>query len=385
MEQQVFINEMQARFNLRQPKANKPTNIYLVVRINGKQLKLATGVKVYPEHWNKEKQEAYVSFRLPELDNRNNEIANNKINELKVSFSECKKYFCDNPDKIADSLNILKDKIYKGQIKMRNVSVKPATYAMDGFISENLNIGDSTKKIYHGNVNKFRRFLKANGISDSWNNMNLETFNSYQQSYIDVGSKNKTIKTVFSMFEMLLKEADSKHNIPFSYAESGMRSFRLYKNRNEKETVRIVLTEEEIDKLANLQLDNEKLIETRDLFVVQCLAGTRKSDVIKLFEDDYIYDERRNVFVIKTQKKGVDAFIKADKIKPILSKYPKGLEEPVTSTYNSRLRKIALLANLDRLVDGKPIYEQMRSHCLRHRTLSFLLEFRHLKVSQLNR
>ena len=366
MEQQVFINEMQARFNLRQPKANKPTNIYLVVRINGKQLKLATGVKVYPEHWNKEKQEAYVSFRLPELDNRNNEIANNKINELKVSFSECKKYFCDNPDKIADSLNILKDKIYKGQIKMRNVSVKPATYAMDGFISENLNIGDSTKKIYHGNVNKFRRFLKANGISDSWNNMNLETFNSYQQSYIDVGSKNKTIKTVFSMFEMLLKEADSKHNIPFSYAESGMRSFRLYKNRNEKETVRIVLTEEEIDKLANLQLDNEKLIETRDLFVVQCLAGTRKSDVIKLFEDDYIYDERRNVFVIKTQKKGVDAFIKADKIKPILSKYPKGLEEPVTSTYNSRLRKIALLANLDRLVDGKPIYEQMRSHLRRH-------------------
>ena len=91
MEQQVFINEMQARFNLRQPKANKPTNIYLVVRINGKQLKLATGVKVYPEHWNKEKQEAYVSFRLPELDNRNNEIANNKINvgrcrDIRASF-----------------------------------------------------------------------------------------------------------------------------------------------------------------------------------------------------------------------------------------------------------------------------------------------------------
>lgn len=87
-----FINEMQARFNLRQPKANKPTNIYLVVRINGKQLKLAT-VKVYPEHWNKEKQEAYVSFRLPELDNRNNEIANNKINELKVSFQSARSIF----------------------------------------------------------------------------------------------------------------------------------------------------------------------------------------------------------------------------------------------------------------------------------------------------
>lgn len=50
----VFFNEVQARFHLRKPKANKPTNIYLVCRINGKQVKLSTGVKVYPEHWNEE-------------------------------------------------------------------------------------------------------------------------------------------------------------------------------------------------------------------------------------------------------------------------------------------------------------------------------------------
>ena len=63
MEEQYFFNEVQARFHLRKPKANKPTNIYLVCRINGKQVKLSTGVKVYPEHWNEEKQEAYISCR----------------------------------------------------------------------------------------------------------------------------------------------------------------------------------------------------------------------------------------------------------------------------------------------------------------------------------
>ena len=52
MEQQIFINEIQTSFVLRQPKSTKPTNIYLVCRIQGKQVKLATGVKVYPEHWN---------------------------------------------------------------------------------------------------------------------------------------------------------------------------------------------------------------------------------------------------------------------------------------------------------------------------------------------
>ena len=29
MERQIFINEMQARFNLRKPPSKKPTNLYL--------------------------------------------------------------------------------------------------------------------------------------------------------------------------------------------------------------------------------------------------------------------------------------------------------------------------------------------------------------------
>lgn len=78
MEKQIFVHEMKATFNLREPKGKKPTNIYFVVRVDGKQVKLATGVKVYPNHWNKDKQEAYVSYMLSELDNRNNEIANRK-------------------------------------------------------------------------------------------------------------------------------------------------------------------------------------------------------------------------------------------------------------------------------------------------------------------
>ena len=49
---QFFFNELQARFNLKEPKANKPTIIYLVCRISGKQVKLATGVKIYPDHCN---------------------------------------------------------------------------------------------------------------------------------------------------------------------------------------------------------------------------------------------------------------------------------------------------------------------------------------------
>ena len=72
---QVFINEIvKASFNLRQPKSKRPTNIYLIVRINQKQAKLSTGIKVYPGQWNIKKQEAYISCRLTKSDNINNTI-----------------------------------------------------------------------------------------------------------------------------------------------------------------------------------------------------------------------------------------------------------------------------------------------------------------------
>ena len=77
MTHQVFINEIvKASFNLCHPKSKRPINIYLIVRINQKQAKLSTGVKVYPEHWNIKKQEAYISCRLTESDNINNTITN---------------------------------------------------------------------------------------------------------------------------------------------------------------------------------------------------------------------------------------------------------------------------------------------------------------------
>ena len=76
---QNFFNEIKANFNLRDCKSNKPTNVYMIVIINGKKYHLPTGVKVYPDQWNKAKQEAYISHRLTEMDNLNNEIVNKKM------------------------------------------------------------------------------------------------------------------------------------------------------------------------------------------------------------------------------------------------------------------------------------------------------------------
>ena len=116
MQQQVFINDMRANFNLRRPKGDKPTNIYFVVRVGKRQLKLSTGVKVYPDHWNVRKQEAYISVRLSELDNLNNTIVNDKLEELKMNFAEYKQYLCDHPSELDRGVELLKKYVYKNNI-----------------------------------------------------------------------------------------------------------------------------------------------------------------------------------------------------------------------------------------------------------------------------
>ena len=85
MNAQFFINEIGCNFNLRKPKSEKPTNVYFVARVRNKQIKLSTGVRVYPDQWNVKKQEAYISCRLTELDNENNTIVT-ETNVLRNEF-----------------------------------------------------------------------------------------------------------------------------------------------------------------------------------------------------------------------------------------------------------------------------------------------------------
>ena len=143
MNAQFFINEIGCKFNLRKPKSEKPTNVYFVARVRNKQIKLSTGVRVYPDQWNVKKQEAYISCRLTELDNENNTIVNEKIGKLKLYFSEYKQYLCDHPEEIERrAIILLKQYIYKDTMKKK--TEKPATFIMKQIVEEK-DIVDSSK------------------------------------------------------------------------------------------------------------------------------------------------------------------------------------------------------------------------------------------------
>ena len=65
---------------------NDSVQVFVVVRIDGKQYKLSCGVKVYPNHWHKGIAEE--SNLLSKRDNANNKIANEKLTVILDDFSK---------------------------------------------------------------------------------------------------------------------------------------------------------------------------------------------------------------------------------------------------------------------------------------------------------
>lgn len=397
MNAQFFINEIGCNFNLRKPKSEKPTNVYFVARVRNKQIKLSTGVRVYPNQWNVKKQEAYISCRLTELDNENNTIVNEKIGKLKLYFSEYKQYLCDHPEEIEHrAIVLLKQYIYKDTMKKK--TEKPATFIMKQIVEEK-DIVDSSKNQYRFNIDKFKRFLDENSIPDTWESMNLETFTRYQQFLLEdgkednkKGKKASSLKNIMSTFFAILRKASKRIDIPFKWEESNLESFELVKDKSNKELARnkeVALTEEQIKQLYEHQLTGtekqvKKNTEIRDLFVLQCLVGQRVSDMQKFLNGDNERDEENGTISIVQQKTGARAIIPLVPLaEEIIDKYA-GKEikyyKEKQSALNNAIRSIAQEAGLDEPITyeengtkyTKPLYELLHTHCGRHSFITIM-------------
>ena len=392
MERQIFINEMQARFNLRKPRSEKPTNLYLVCRINNKQVKLSTGVKIYPDHWNEKRQEAYISVRLSEIDNINNTIVNKKITKLKEYFIEFKHYLCMHPDEIGESMKLLKQHIYKD--RMKKELQKPATFIMKQII-EAKTCAESSKKQYRSNIDKFERFLKENEIPNTWESMNLDTINRYQKQIIKENPlhPHNTLRNIIkgTIFN-LLGIADKRLDIPFKWSDSNLNSCEFVKDKSNKELAdnkKVSLTEEQLNKfykhiITGTERQIKKYTEIRDLFILQCLVGQRIGDMQKFFNGDNEMDEEAGTISIIQQKTKARAIIPLLPLaKEIISKYENKellYYKERKSIVNEALKEVAEQAGLDEPItyeengikQTQPLYKLLHTHTARHTFITIL-------------
>ena len=361
MTHQVFINEIvKANFNLRQPKSERPTNIYLIVRINQKQAKLSTGVKVYPEHWNIKKQEAYISCRLTESDNINNTITNKKLLELRSQFEEFKRYLCDNPSELKNCWDLLRKYIYKN--KMQRTNKINAIHWLRDIIANDKTIKTSgehkrgsTMETYLIVLKDFQTFLKEKGQDTiSFDDINLALIKEYETYLFNKkvkGERTTATSTVGNKCVQLIgiiKRAEPYNLIDIHEAKLDKYSKPKSRQGDENE---IYLTEDEIDKIYALRLTGREE-EVRDLFVLQCWIGQRFSDTQAINEG--IIKEAPNgkgkVIEIVQEKKTHRVSIPLLPVAiDILNKYKNGFPIYTNQTALNYLKNIGEKAGITRL------------------------------------
>lgn len=164
--EQIFF-DFKLNFNLFDPNTKKATSIYAVVYFKCKQYKINTGVKVYPSQWNKKRQLAIINSKQTKLDNYNNTIVNNKLKQILLSFEQSKLYLCEHIESIPNLYELLKQYINPSMATKKKTTNGVSATAQMSLLLSTVD-KDSTRNIYRGNINVFKRFLEDENITDTW-------------------------------------------------------------------------------------------------------------------------------------------------------------------------------------------------------------------------
>lgn len=151
----------------------------------------------------------------------------------------------------------------------------------------------------------------------------------------------------------------------------------MYKYFQKKKTDSIALTISEINKIINCENLNPDMQRIRDVFVFACYTGLRYSD-IRLFNQSYI-QELNNIkcLVFYAKKTGNKSVIPIfPEVQKILDRNNGTLPKRVTSQkFNIALKEVcklsgiteniqvAKLKGLEKIIEIKPKYEVISSHC----------------------
>lgn len=352
------MSRLKPKFTLREPNSDKPTCIRAIIRYKYKELKVDTGEKIKPIFWDKDSQRptnerkilrnatslqlkelTYLSHRLDEIDYF--------INDLVLDLKKDKRI----------SLNTIKDKL--SEFLCRKKEVEPILSPIITDYYDNL-----IKRMRQGTylTNKGAVYTPStirmhcvcrnqiDAFKDIWGDLTFDSVsNDFYTSFISYCNakayKQNTIGRAIKSLKFVMKVA---------YKE-GVHMNEIFKDEDFKANMvdvdNIYLTLDELDKLYNLDLSNDKVKErARDLFLIGCYTAQRFSDYSR-FRPEHIKTTSNGTKVIdivtkKTKQRVIIPFL-FPKLDILLKKYnyisPKTYEQDL----NEQIKEVGKKAGID--------------------------------------
>lgn len=358
---------MKFNFNLRQKRdENKETPIYLVLSINGKQEKFATGQKVCPKFWNQGKSLAIVSNEQPRKIQQHNREVNSQLARLSVKIEEWEDYLFEHPEQESNAAELLRDFLYNERSSLEKAPLEWFEEA----IREDYNTKESSKTKYLNDLNTLHEFVEAKRIkAATFANINYSFVKKYEEYMFD---RKLAINTIICKMRTLLTVINKAEKCGLiNTTNTGICRYQL--PRNKEEDNQIYLTEEELLKLESVTLSGNEA-EARDIFLLQCQLGQRYGDMMNL-NKAIITEEQITLVQEKTSKKVIIPL--NDTAKRILRKYNNRLPVISLEYANILLKTVGEKAGIDSeqlikkqqkgntLTDKVPKYELITTHTAR--------------------
>lgn len=359
--------------------------IFLSFYYDSKRIRVSTGEKVDPKHWNAE------DYRVRKT-HKEAESINHSLDKIAEDYKKAYRTLK------AENKKITNDAI-KIQIDKTNNKVR-SNRTLFGFISEFIEKAEG--RVTHGTIKSYKtteavlnrfKLHKRKGFDFDDIDMNFydHFFNFLSK---ELGYSANTVGKHIKNLKVFMNEANQRgvsNNLEFL-----KKGFKVPK----EDIDNIYLTEDELLTIYNLDLKkNVRLDQARDLFIVGCYTGLRFSDFSQLKRENI----RNGMISLRTQKTGELVAVPVHPIvEDIMSKYKGKFFNSLPPSFanqvmNGYLKTLGQMAGLDetfiikKTVGGKKVeltfkkYEIITTHTARRSfaTNLFLQEFPAISIMKI--
>lgn len=358
---------MELKFTLKDTK-EKQTLLYAVCYHESKRIKVSTGLKVVSETWNAKMQRCEISSRFTERVNR----ASRKVNKLLDAIIEKWKWATEQGNMLwRESKRFTREEVIKGDLahiisqvmkadekEEERKQITPLEF-FDKYVEEMTHkvdqrtgryIGERTQVHHRTVLARIKAFMAEKHIKDDFSVFDERFARLFTDwAYTSKNYRQNTIPATFSVLKVWLNAA--KADKLFDGED-----YKKYPSKG-ADVDNIYLTKEEIERIYRLdiptliakgEIDAKSQMEkTRDLFVIGCWTGLRRSDINRL--EKALFDLEKNEVTIVTEKTGEKVTIPMHPfIKELYEKYdgkfPKLTDKANT---NRHLQEIGRHARID--------------------------------------
>ena len=309
-----YLKELTLNFNLRKPTSKRPTNVYAVVKVCGKQIKIPTTCKINAYLWDSKKQVPMLLNNMSNAERDNAKQVFNIINSFQSAFSEYYCYFYQNFQEITSEevrgffeknvlskLMVNKNMAKNGvpNVKRERKATKALQKALELYPEVNdRGVKDSSIETYQRNLKNFINYCE-DIKRDSVKMLTSKGLSDYEIWLRKKGKSNNLIRSSIRIVRILVNDVICKHPTFRNYGVEPL-IVKLVKNIR-SEGKQVELLDEEVAALENCKGLSPVQMEYRDLFLLECKTGQRASDIPTLFNPSK-YKIKDNYFSFITIK-----------------------------------------------------------------------------------